>query len=271
MATYAIGDIQGCYAELRALLDKCRFDPAQDRLWLAGDLVNRGPASLQTLRFVRSLGDTAVSVLGNHDLYLLKVASSGASTRKRHDTLQRVLEAPDRDELIDWLRQRPLMHVEGRHVLVHAGLLPQWTVDDARSLAAEVEAVLAGKRWKDFMERMWGNLPRAWDPSLRGWDRLRVVVNAMSRMRFCSPNGEMEFDAKGPPENAPTGHIPWFAHPRRNSADHAVVCGHWSALGFKMTENLIALDSGCVWGEKLTAVRLEDRQVVQVMAGAGNG
>lgn len=269
MATYAIGDVQGCYRELRELLEKIRFDPSRDRLWFVGDLVNRGPASLDTLRFVRSLGESAVVVLGNHDLYLLKLARSGAAVRKRADTLQQVLEASDRDDLIEWLRHRPLMHLENGFALVHAGLLPAWSAQQARALAQEVERMLSGPDWGQLLEHLWGNRPRAWDPALRGWDRLRVIVNAMTRMRFCSRDGRMEFDTKGVPEKAPYGHIPWFDHPERRSQNVTVVFGHWSALGLKITENLIALDTGCIWGEKLTAVCLETREPVQILAGEG--
>ncbi|MBC9070374.1 symmetrical bis(5'-nucleosyl)-tetraphosphatase [Thauera sp. CAU 1555] len=269
MATYAIGDVQGCYREFRDLLDKIQFDPARDRLWLVGDLVNRGPASLETLRFVRSLGESAITVLGNHDLYLLKLAYSGAAGRKRADTLQQVLEAKDRDDLVDWLRKRPLMHLEDGFAMVHAGLLPGWSVTQARVLAEEVENLLAGPDWGRLMDHLWGNQPRAWDSSLKGWDRIRVIVNAMTRMRFCSRDGQMEFDTKGVPEKAPFGHIPWFAHPARASTDTTIVFGHWSALGLKITDNLMALDTGCIWGEKLTAICLETREPVQIQAGKG--
>lgn len=269
MATYAIGDLQGCYDEFRTLLDQFAFDPVQDRLWLVGDLVNRGPASLEVLRFVKGLGDRAQVVLGNHDLYLLKIAFSSAAQRKRRDTLQAVLDAPDRDELLDWLRKRPLMHVEAGHAMVHAGLLPCWEVAEARALAAEVEAVLAGPDFGDFLDVLWGNLPNTWHPGLSGVERWRVIVNAMTRMRFCSLAGEMEFDAKGGPDKVPRDHHPWFDHPRRRSLDTTVVCGHWSALGLKIRPDLLALDTGCVWGERLTAVRLEDRAVFQAFARAG--
>jgi bis(5'-nucleosyl)-tetraphosphatase (symmetrical) len=267
LARYVVGDVQGCHAELRALLERCSFDPARDRLWLVGDLVNRGPDSLQTLRLVRDLGEAAVAVLGNHDLYLLKVACSDAATRKRHDTLQQVLDAPDRAELMAWLRTRPLMHVEGEYAMVHAGLLPCWTVARARALAAEVEVVLAGPRYAKFLEHLWGNQPDTWRDDLQGTGRLRVIVNAMTRMRFCSLDGRMEFDSNGPPEQAPRDHLPWYAHPGRCSTDATVLFGHWSALGLRMGAHHIALDTGCVWGERLTAVRLEDRMVFQVPAG----
>jgi bis(5'-nucleosyl)-tetraphosphatase (symmetrical) len=264
VSTYAIGDVQGCIEPLRALLRMIGFDPAKDRLWFAGDLVNRGPASLETLRFVRSLGDRAVTVLGNHDLYLLMVAEGAIRKRGRDDTLQAVLDAPDRRELFDWLRHQPMMHVEGDYAMVHAGLLPGWTVRRARELAAEVELVLQSERMGEFAHAMWGSEPCAWSDDLAGWSRLRVIVNAMTRMRFCSARGEMELRTKGEESNAPPGYFPWFSVPGRASADHTIVCGHWSALGLRVEPNLLALDSGCLWGGELTAVRLEDRAVFQV-------
>ncbi|MDR1995744.1 symmetrical bis(5'-nucleosyl)-tetraphosphatase [Azonexus sp.] len=264
MATYAIGDIQGCYDALRHLLDQCAFDPAIDRLWLVGDLVNRGPKSLETLRLVRSLGDAALTVLGNHDLYLLMVAEGGAKFRAKDDTLQPVLDAPDADELLDWLRHQPLCHTEDGYCLVHAGLLPQWTAARARELAREVEAMLQGEQFRDFILNLWGSKPAAWSDELSGWPRLRVIVNAMTRMRFCTPEGVMEFKAKGKLSNAPADHLPWFALPGRKSADTVLVTGHWSALGLMVTPHLLALDSGCLWGGHLTAIRLEDRQLFQV-------
>ncbi len=264
MATYAIGDIQGCHDALRCLLDRCAFDPASDRLWLVGDLVNRGPKSLETLRLVRSLGDAALTVLGNHDLYLLMVAEGGAKFRARDDTLQPVLDAPDAGELLDWLRRQPLCHTEGGYCLVHAGLLPQWTTARARELAREVEAMLQGEQFRDFILNLWGSEPAAWSDELSGWPRLRVIVNAMTRMRFCTPEGVMEFKAKGKPSNAPAGHLPWFDLPGRKSADAVLVTGHWSALGLMVKPHLLALDSGCLWGGHLTAIRLEDRRLFQV-------
>lgn len=269
MATYAIGDIQGCYDSLRRLLDDCRFDPAHDRLWLVGDLVNRGPHSLATLRFIRSLGDAALTVLGNHDLYLLMAAEGGAKARGRDDTIQPILDAPDREELLDWLRHQPLCHVEGEYCLVHAGLLPQWTAAEARVLAAEVEAALQGVQYREFIANMWGSKPDSWSEELRGWERLRVVVNAMTRMRFCTLDGVMDFRVKGKVENAPPGYVPWFAVPGRRSAGSVLVTGHWSALGLKIAENLLALDSGCLWGGHLTALRLDDRQLFQVPCSDG--
>ena len=264
MATYAIGDIQGCFDSFRRLLDACRYDPASDTLWLVGDLVNRGPQSLETLRFVRDLGTAAVTVLGNHDLYLLMMAFGAARKRGADDTIQPVLDAPDRDELLDWLRRQPLCHTEGEFCLVHAGLLPQWTAAQARALAGEVEAALRGPQHGEFIRNMWGSEPAAWSDELAGWARLRVIVNAMTRMRFCSPDGIMEFATKGEVANAPEGYLPWFEVPGRRSADAVLVTGHWSALGLRLLPNLLALDSGCLWGNHLTAVRLQDRQVFQV-------
>ncbi len=262
MATYAIGDIQGCYDQLRALFDDLNFDPARDKVWFVGDLVNRGPQSLEVLRFVKDLGDRAVTVLGNHDLHLVMQAE-GYGRRNAEDTLQPVLNAPDRDELMIWLRQQPLFHVDGEFAMVHAGLLPQWTVAEAAALSAEVHLALMAENHRDFLAHMWGSTPAGWRGDLTGWDRLRVIVNAMTRMRFCSPAGTMEFHSKGPPDKAPQGFQPWFEIPGRVSVSHTLICGHWSALGLKIEANLLALDTGCLWGGSLTAVRLEDRQVFQ--------
>ena len=264
MATYAIGDIQGCYDSLQALLARCAFDPATDRLWLVGDLVNRGPQSLTTLRFIRSLGDAAVTVLGNHDLYLLMVAEGGAKFRGKDDTLQEILDAPDCDELLDWLRHQPLCYTDGEYCMVHAGLLPQWTASRARELSCEVESALQGPNFREFILNLWGSEPAGWSDDLAGWPRLRVIVNAMTRMRFCTLDGIMEFKVKGQLANAPAGHLPWFDLPDRQSRDAVLVTGHWSALGLKVEPNFLALDSGCLWGGHLTAVRLEDRAVFQV-------
>lgn len=263
MATYAIGDIQGCFDSFSRLLERCRFDPAADRLWLVGDLVNRGPRSLETLRFVRGCGKAAVTVLGNHDLSLL-MAAKGFGKRHASDTFDDVLLAPDCDELLDWLRRQPLCHVENDYCLVHAGLLPQWTVDKARALSAEVEAALQADNWTTFLAHMWGSEPAAWSDELTGWERLRVIVNAMTRMRFCTPQGVMDFRPKGGLADAPDGLVPWFRVPGRRSADRVLITGHWSALGLKVFPNLLAIDSGCLWGGSLTAIRLEDREILQV-------
>jgi bis(5'-nucleosyl)-tetraphosphatase (symmetrical) len=232
-------------------------------LWFVGDLVNRGPASLATLRFVRDLGARALTVLGNHDLHLLALAH-GVVKEREDDTLAEVLAAPDRDELLDWLRHRPMIHVEADHILVHAGLLPQWDAATAKALAREVEVELRGPRHREFLAQLYGSRPDRWSDNLRGIDRLRVVVNAMTRLRFCTPEGVMEFHTKGETAKAPAGYLPWFDVPGRKCAGCTVICGHWSALGLRIAPNLLALDSGCVWGGKLSAIRLEDRRLYQV-------
>jgi len=239
------------------------FDRARDQLWFVGDLVNRGPDSLATLRLVKDLGECAVTVLGNHDFHLLAVAA-GHAKKHRSDTLDEVLEAPDREDLLTWLRQRPMLHVQGEWALVHAGLLPQWSIATAQLLAGEVEAALQGEGWRDFLANLYGDAPDCWNDNLRGADRLRVIVNAMARMRFCSADGSIEFRTKGETSKAPAGFYPWFDAPARLSRDHTIVCGHWSTLGLKLRPELLALDSGCVWGGSLSAVRLEDRELFQI-------
>ncbi|MEO8332992.1 MAG: symmetrical bis(5'-nucleosyl)-tetraphosphatase [Gallionella sp.] len=263
MAIYAVGDIQGCHAELVQLLETIRFDTSADRLWLVGDLVNRGPGSLEVLRLVKSLGNSAVTVLGNHDLHLLAVAE-GVAELHRSDTLDEVLGAPDRDDLLHWLRNQRLLYAEDGYVLVHAGLLPQWNVKQAVSLALEVEQALRSDDYAVFLARMYGNAPHHWDDNLAGYKRLRVIVNALTRMRICTLQGEMEFRFKGEVENIPAGYLPWFDVPKRASADATVLFGHWSALGLKVEPRVIALDTGCLWGGPMSAIRLEDRQLFQV-------
>lgn len=263
MPTYAIGDVQGCVTALRQLLHAFGFDRARDRLWFVGDLVNRGPDSLATLRLVKDLGDAAVTVLGNHDFHLL-VLAAGCAKKHRSDTLDPVLAAPDCDELLGWLRRRPLLHVDGNWAMVHAGLLPQWSVARARMLAQEVEFELRGAYWREFLAGLYGNTPDAWSDSLRGADRLRIIVNAMARMRFCTADGTIELRTKGDTAAAPPGYFPWFDAPGRASRDHTLICGHWSTLGLMLRPDILALDSGCVWGGSLSAVRLEDRKLFQV-------
>lgn len=257
MATYAIGDVQGCFDELRQLLKNIAFG-SPDRLWFVGDLVNRGPKSLDVLRFVRDLGERAVTVLGNHDLHLVSVFEGFARLRE-DDTIQDVLEARDARSLVDWLRARPMMHALGGHAMVHAGLAPQWDLEKALALASEVEAALTGPGHREFLANLYGSKPDEWHDTLEGWDRLRVVVNAMTRMRFCTPGGRMAFAAKG--TKPPRGTRPWYEFRPRNES---IVCGHWSALGLKIRRNVALLDSGCVWGGPLSAFRLEDRAVFQV-------
>lgn len=263
MSTYAIGDIQGCQDSFLKLLAAIRFDAAADRLWLVGDLVNRGPDSLAVLRFVRDLGDAAVCVLGNHDLHLLALAE-GFGRAHKGDTLDAVLAAPDRDGLLAWLRGQKLAWREGDVVMVHAGVLPGWTPDDVMARAAEAEAALQGPHYRDFFAQMYGNAPVAWDEGLQGVERLRVIVNAFTRLRYCSLAGEMEFHHKGAPGTQPAGWLPWFEVPGRRSAQATFVIGHWSTLGLVNRPDLIALDTGCLWGGRITAVRLEDRQVFAV-------
>lgn len=263
MATYAIGDVQGCYDPLQRLLDRLRYDPDSDRLWFVGDLVNRGPQSLTTLRFIRSLGDRAIVVLGNHDLHLLSIAQ-GIGKSKAGDTLDEILAAPDCTELLTWLRWRPLLHHEGQYLMVHAGLLPQWSLTQAKSLAQEVEAALRGDEAERFFKFMYGDEPRVWSDDLEGPARLRMITNAMTRIRVCTADGVMDLRYKGPADAVPKNYLPWFAVPSRGTSDHTLIVGHWSALGLYMQPHLIALDSGCFWGGQLTAVRLEDRQVFQV-------
>ena len=259
MATYAIGDLQGCADELDALLAQLPFDAARDRLWFVGDLVNRGPKSLAALRRVHALGERAVVVLGNHDFHLLRRAAGHARNRA-DDTLDEVLAAPDAPQLIEWLRHRPLMHAEDGYAMVHAGLLPQWSIEKALALAREVEAALRGPRYREFLGELYGAEPRAWRDDLAGWDRLRVIVNAMARLRFCTPSGDMDVEAKG--RDAPPGYRPWFE--LRPDGEATILCGHWSALGLKLTPKLAALDTGCVWGGSLSALRLADRKLFQL-------
>jgi bis(5'-nucleosyl)-tetraphosphatase (symmetrical) len=263
MATYAIGDVQGCFSAMQRLLDKIRFDAARDRLWFVGDLVNRGPDSLAILRFVKNLGERAITVLGNHDLHLLMVAE-GCAKPLKNDTLQEVLEAPDRKELLDWLRCQRMMYASDGFVMVHAGLLPSWSVEKALSLAREVEDALRGENYRELVERMYGNHPPQWRDDLTGIDRLRVIINAMTRLRVCTEQGVMEFAHKGKPENAPHGYLPWYDVPGRVNRDATIICGHWSALGLFLRDNLLALDTGCLWGGNLSAVCLENRRVFQV-------
>lgn len=263
MSTYVIGDLQGCLPKLSELLDRVRSACPDPRFVFVGDLVNRGPSSLATLREVRGLGHTASMVLGNHDLHLLAVAHG---IRKPHpsDTLDDVLDAPDRDELLDWLRRQPLALMEDGQLIVHAGVPPQWTAARTMALAGEVEAVLRGPNWLDFLRHMYGNTPDRWDDSLTGVDRLRCIVNALTRIRFCTADGRMELASAKGVETALPGYMRWFDVPGRKTEDVTVVFGHWSTLGLTMRPNLISLDTGCLWGGQLTAVCLQDRSVIQV-------
>ena len=263
MALYAVGDIQGCYAEFRDLLDLIGFSPASDRLWLVGDLVNRGPDSLGVLRTVKALGDAAVTVLGNHDFHLLTVAA-GHRKAHRDDTIDTILAAPDRDELIAWLAARPLVIAEGDLAMVHGGFLPSWTVEQALALSAEVQAMMASDNAGEFLGVLYGDEPNRWSDDLTGYDRLRVIVNACTRLRFCTADDTMELREKRGPGQTPAGFAPWFSHPNRRSAPHTIVCGHWSTLELMLAPNVMMLDSGCLWGGTLTGVRFPDRRVYQI-------
>lgn len=263
MSTYAIGDLQGCFQGLRLLLEKIRFDAAQDQIWLVGDLVNRGAESLSILRWARDMGDRVTAVLGNHDLHLLAVAE-GLAKLQPNDTLDEILAAPDCDELLTWLRHLPLAHAGEGYLMVHAGLLPQWTVTQALALAAEVQDCLCAPDYRSLLVHLYGNHPDHWDDKLAGVERLRVITNALTRLRFCTPAGVMEFKTKSSPAQSPPGYLPWFEVPERASAGKPIIFGHWSALGLRLESDCIALDTGCLWGGRLTALRLEDRQVFQV-------
>ncbi|MCB1761753.1 MAG: symmetrical bis(5'-nucleosyl)-tetraphosphatase [Gammaproteobacteria bacterium] len=258
MAVYAIGDVQGCYNELQKLLDKIEFNPANDRLWFAGDLVNRGPDSLTTLRFVKGLGKTAITVLGNHDLHLLALSQGNFKHRSKDQTLAPILAAKDRDELLDWLRRCPLMHHDKKlgFALIHAGLPPQWDLNTALKRAGEVEKVLRGDGYNYYCTHLYGNNPGHWSEALQGMDRLRFITNCFTRLRYCTIGGEVALGEKGPPGSQSAGYLPWFAVPGRASLATRIIFGHWSTLGFHQAENTWALDSGCLWGGKLTALKL---------------
>ncbi len=267
MAVYAIGDVQGMYDELMALLAKIGFDPAIDTLWFTGDLVNRGPDSVGALRYIKGLGSSAITVLGNHDLHLLAVAEGAAKPGEGH-TLDQVLDAPDKGELLEWLRHRPLLHVEGEHVLVHAGLLAPWSITNALELAGEVESILRGEGYRELLMKMYGDTPDSWSDELSGHERRRVVINAMTRIRVVSPDGKMLISFTGRPEEIPEGYMHWADAPMRKSADHTIVYGHWAAQGLNLDRpDALALDSGCLWGGSLSALRLDDRAIFQVPCG----
>lgn len=263
MTTYAIGDLQGCFHSFQQLLKKIQFNPQSDKLWLVGDIINRGAGSLDVLRWVFQHQDAVVAVLGNHDLHTLVVAE-GFVAPHRSDTLQELLDAPDRDELLHWLRHQSMIHYEHDYLMVHAGLLPQWTATEAVQLGQEVERALRAADYRHFLAHMYGNQPASWHPDLNGLDRLRLITNAMTRLRICTPEGEMEFKFKGRLKDIPAGYLPWFELPQRKSADETILFGHWSALGLQQRPRLFALDTGCLWGGQLTALRLDDRQVFQV-------
>ncbi|WP_322015078.1 symmetrical bis(5'-nucleosyl)-tetraphosphatase [Paraburkholderia sp. J12] len=251
----AFGDLQGCHTSFRELLAKAAPSP-DTPLWFAGDLINRGPESLATLRELIGLGERAVAVLGNHDLHLLSV-SAGIRKAKKGDTIDAILNAPDTADLLHWVRHRPIAHHDFGMLMVHAGVLPQWDIDLTLELAHDLEKALRRDTWKETLAGLYGNEPNRWSNDLKGIDRLRITCNALTRMRFCNRDGAMDFSTSGGLASAPTGYMPWFDVPGRKTSGNTVVFGHWAALGLTLRDNLIGLDSGCVWGEQLSAVRLE--------------
>jgi len=262
MARFAIGDVQGCATELRALLELLNFSPDRDQLWFVGDLVNRGPDSLGCLRLIRALGDNATVVLGNHDLHLLALAYGSQLKNKPGDTLREILRAPDRLVLLQWLLERPLAHQDPVHgdLLIHAGLVPQWSVSQTLALAQEAQSALRAAP-EDFLDHMYGDKPAQWSDALRSADRLRFIVNTLTRLRVCTADGRVALKAKGPPPKPAAGAdalLPWFEIPARASRDTRIIFGHWSTLGFVNAQGVIGLDTGCVWGGSLTAVNLDE-------------
>jgi len=265
MATYAIGDIQGCYHAFQALLQRINFDLETDQLWLVGDLINRGSGSLEVLRWCYQHRENLQTVLGNHDLHAIAVAH-GVRKPSRSDTLQPIFDAPDGDVLLTWLRHQPLMVANDTYVMVHAGLLPQWQPSEALALAKEVETALRSESYGAFLSNMYGNSPNQWHDGLTGYSRLRAITNAMTRMRVCTPDGALDFGFKGELPDVPKGLVPWFDLPNRASINQPIIFGHWSALGLHHRNNAYALDTGCLWGGKLTAMCLETKQITQVSA-----
>ncbi len=267
MSIYAIGDIQGCFQQLQELLRKIKFKADRDKLWFAGDIVNRGPDSLETLRFIRSLGGNAITVLGNHDLHLLAVAN-GRGKQGKKDTIKPILQAPDRDKLLDWLQHRPLMHYDKNLevAMVHAGVHPSWSVKQALLLASEVEAMLQSDRAHEYFHHMYGDKPPRWSEKLKGWDRLRFITNVFTRMRYCDDKGRLTLRDKGAPSKQPPGIIPWFNVKGRKTKDTKIIFGHWSTLTNPNIKNLYPLDTGCLWGGELSALKVNSKmnELVQV-------
>ena len=265
MATYAIGDVQGCYDDLMRLLDKISYSRERDILWFAGDLVNRGPKSLQTLQFIRDLGDRAISVLGNHDLHLL-AAAYGVRAPHKNDTFGDILSSPVRDELLEWLRHQPLIHHDEQlnFAMVHAGIYPAWSISDAKTYAVEVQHVLRSENYREYFSTMYGNQPDRWSAHLQGSDRLRFIVNSFTRMRFLTESGALDMSEAGPVGSQPNNLTPWFDQSIQLPDDLEIVFGHWAALGGTRISRFHALDSGCVWGNALTALELESGRYISV-------
>ncbi len=267
MAIYAIGDIQGCFLSLLKLLENIDFNRDKDKLLFSGDLVNRGPKSLETLRFIKSLGDCAVSVLGNHDLHLLATYYTGKKLNNK-DTIDDILNANDRLELLNWLRFNPLIHSEDGWIIVHAGIPPQWNIKSAKNYALEIENIIQSdtnqETFIQFFNHMYGNSPQQWTEELSGWERWKFIVNALTRMRYCKINGAIDLKNKGKPGTQANNLIPWFRHPNRLNTSEKILFGHWSSLGFINENNVIGLDTGCVWGGRLTAINLDTMNPVWV-------
>ncbi len=255
MAIYAIGDIQGCYDQLLTLLDFIQFDKKSDQLWFAGDLVNRGPKSLETIRFVKSLGSSAVTVLGNHDLHLLATAFKQRKPHKK-DSLTTILHAPDCDELLYWLRHQPLFHYNDDYCLLHAGLPPQWDFANTKAMANKAEKILQGDDHIEFFKNMYGDKPDKWHSDLKGMEKIRFIVNCFTRIRYCDKSGRLDFNHSGPLGSQPQHLIPWFEAPNRQSTDMKIIFGHWSTLGYHQSDNCYGIDTGCLWGGQLTAIKL---------------
>jgi len=266
MAYYAVGDIQGCFEPFQRLLDKLQFDPTTDRLWIAGDLVNRGPESLATLHFIRSLGDAAICVLGNHDFHLLALHYGIRARRGKDRTLDQVLDSPDVTELIDWLRHRPLLHHDAQLncTMVHAGLHPRWSIDEAQVLARDIESMLQSSSPSSALEQLYGDTDTRWTSARQSPDRLRYAVNCLTRMRYCTLDGSPDYQCADPPGSQPSHLAPWFDVPDRPTANTEIIFGHWAALGLHHQAGIHALDSGCVWGESLSAASLPDFRITSV-------
>lgn len=267
MATYFVGDVQGCLDDLQHVLHQVHFDPKQDKLWLTGDLVARGPKSLETLRFVKQLGSAAVTVLGNHDLHLLAI-DEGIATLNPKDKTQAIFDADDKDELLNWLRQQPLLafHAEYNIIMVHAGIAPQWSQQQAKQYAGEVDALLRGNNYRELLANMYGAKPDIWADDLNGYDRYRFIINAFTRMRFCAPDGQLEFHNKhSPSNNTDSQHIPWYEVDGAHLDGAHIIFGHWAALEGRCSHpNATTLDTGCVWGNSLTLLRWEDKAIFSV-------
>jgi len=264
MPTYAIGDIQGCYDPLCRLLEKIKFDESVDRLWFAGDLINRGPKSLDTLRFVRELGDSAVTVLGNHDIHLLALHYGVRKRKDKDSTLFQILDAPDAEELIEWLQSNPLVHIDNKYVLVHAGIHPHWSLETLQTLKTEVETAVHTARSKKAINKLYGNTDGTWADAEYSEERITYALNCLTRMRYCESNASPEYKCSESPGKQPAHLTPWFEFNNKALSGHTILFGHWAALGYHHHNNVYALDSGCVWGNSLTALRLEDKEVISI-------